>query len=80
MTPSDDIMQEAREPNPQMMFMFPIGPWHDWFAWFPVRTYDHRWAWLRSIRRRRLQTHDYLDGPMSCCWQYHRENLGGSNG
>lgn len=54
--------------EPAFMFMDPIGPWHDWFAWRPVRTYDERWVWLRTVRRRRFQTKAYLDGPLSSRW------------
>lgn len=48
-----------------------IGPWHDWFAWFPVRTYDGKWVWLRTVRRCRAQTHAYLSGPIQQWWVYH---------
>lgn len=29
-----------------------VGPWHDWFAWHPVQTYDFGWQWCRKLRRR----------------------------
>lgn len=60
------------DPNPQMMFGTPIGPWHDWFAWFPIQTYDQRFAWLRRVRRRCVQKHQYLTGA-DRWWQYHVE-------
>jgi hypothetical protein len=62
------------EPNPLPLFGDPVGPWHDWFAWFPVRTYDDQLCWLRLVRRRRIQAHHYLSGPCpSAWWQYHNE-------
>lgn len=27
------------------------GPWHYWFAWYPVRTEQHGWRWLRTVER-----------------------------
>ena len=59
------------DPNPKMMFGDPIGPWHDWFAWFPIRTFDQRFAWLRKVRRRCIQKHQYLHGGADFWWQYH---------
>lgn len=50
-------------------FMSPVGPWFRWFAWHPVRTDDRGWRWLRPVWRRRMQTHDYLDGPTLTDWQ-----------
>lgn len=48
------------------------GPWCSWFAWRPVRTVDARWAWLRTIWRRRFHTKPYLDGPQLKWWIYAR--------
>jgi hypothetical protein len=45
------------------MFGIPVAPWHRWFAWYPVRTIDGRFAWLRWIWRARYQSKAYLDGP-----------------
>jgi hypothetical protein len=53
-------------------FMFPIADWHEWFAWYPVRTWDYRWTWLQTVRRRRLQTKPDLPGPMVALWEYER--------
>lgn len=36
------------EPNPKMMFTDPVGPWHWWFAWHPVRTFDQRFEYGRK--------------------------------
>lgn len=35
------------------------GPWQYWFAWYPVRTEQHGWRWLRTVERRR-----YYPDPM----------------
>lgn len=61
------------DPNPQMFFCEPVGPWHDWFAWFPISTYDNRLVWLKTVRRRRMQKHYYLHGGPNSWWQYHEE-------
>lgn len=61
------------DPDPQLRFGFPVGPWHDHFAWFLIRTYDDRLVWLRRVRRRRIQKHFYLDGGPDSWWQYHCE-------
>lgn len=55
------------EPNPPMMFSEPIGPWHNHFAWFPVRTYDGQFVWLQEVRRRPCA----LYSNNSWFWQYH---------
>ena len=62
-----------KDPNPKMMFGDPVGPWHDWFAWFPIRTYDQRFAWFRWVRRQSVQKHQYLDGGPDFWWRYHIE-------
>jgi hypothetical protein len=55
----------------QPLFGNPIGPWHDWYAWRPVQTYDQRWVWLRKVRRRCIQKHEYLTGGgADFWWQY----------
>jgi hypothetical protein len=61
------------DPNPRMMFVDAVGPWHDHFAWLPVYTYDQRLFWLCWVRRRCMQKHTYLDGGPDFSWQYHRE-------
>ncbi|MGV2049293.1 hypothetical protein ACQZ48_04340 [Agrobacterium sp. 22-209-1] len=63
--------EQEREPNPQMMFGDPVSGWHDHFAWFPVRTYDQRLVWLRWVRRRCIQKHQYLYGGPDFWWQYY---------
>ena len=54
------------------LFGDPIGPWHEWFAWRPVRTYDHRLAWMTTVKRRRIQGHEYLShgAALDQWWQY----------
>lgn len=27
------------------------GPWHTWFAWYPVETMQHGWKWLCTVER-----------------------------
>jgi hypothetical protein len=54
----------------QPRFGNPVGPWHNWFAWKPVQTYDMRWVWLRRVRRRCIQKHEYLTGGADFWWQY----------
>jgi hypothetical protein len=27
-------------------------PWHEWYAWYPVRLKDGRWFWLETVHRR----------------------------
>jgi hypothetical protein len=61
------------EPNPQPLFGFPMGPWHDHFAWWPVRTYDGRLVWLKWVRRRGIQKLQHLDGGDDQWFQYHCE-------
>lgn len=62
------------EPNPRHVFFDAVGPWHDWFAWYPIRTYDYRLCWMRFVRRRRLQKHYWLHGGPDHAWQYHCED------
>ncbi len=48
-----------------------VGPYHRWFAWHPVNTWNCGWQWLRMVYRRRVQLKDYL--PPSAhpwWWQY----------
>lgn len=57
--------------NPIPMFGDPVGPWHKWFAWKPVKTYDQRFVWLRTVERRCIQKHEYLPhGGADFWWQY----------
>lgn len=46
------------------------GPWHRWFAWYPVRTEQHGWRWLRTVERRQLTGPIFspLDSPY--LWEY----------
>lgn len=48
----------------------PVGPWHRWFAWRPVRTVDRGLRWLRPLWRRRYQTKGHLPGP-TYHWFHH---------
>jgi len=29
--------------------------WHNWFAWYPVRTLDGSLSWLETVRRKALK-------------------------
>lgn len=45
----------------------------DWilvYAWWPTRTWDGRWAWLRPIWKRLLLSKEWLPGPYSQRWEY----------
>lgn len=55
---------------PQPQFGTPIAPFHKWFAWYPIKTYDHRIIWLRPVWRRRIQKHQHLNGGPNDWWQY----------
>lgn len=50
----------------------PIGPWHRWFAWFPIKTYDRRRVFLHYVERRCIQRHAYLSGGPDFWFQYRR--------
>jgi len=52
----------------------PISDWINWFAWYPVKTWEGEWLWLRVIERRRMRLHSYLrpDAPFYW-WQYARK-------
>lgn len=51
------------------MSVFHYGTWHQWFAWRPVNTVLHGWAWLRMVERRRW----FADVPGSPDgWDYRR--------
>ena len=48
----------------------PVGPWHKWFAWHPIQTYDFRWIWLKTVERRGVQKHSSLNGGPNHWFQY----------
>lgn len=48
-----------------------VGPWFEWFAWRPIKTYNGRTAWLRKVWKRRVQAHDYLSGPNQGSWWWY---------
>jgi hypothetical protein len=52
------------------MFMEAVAPWHYWFAWFPVKTWDGRLAWLSFVKRQRYHTNPWLDGCYFQKWVY----------
>lgn len=56
-------------------FGFPVGPWHVWFAWHPVWTWDGRLTWLRTVKRRLIQKHDHMPTECPCdWWEYERQD------
>lgn len=56
-------------------FSVPAGPWVNWFAWRPVKTWDRRWAWLRPIQRRLMIVKWHLEpGGGTEWWQYRRDD------
>jgi hypothetical protein len=64
----DGAAIQACDPRPR--FGEPIGSWHRWFAWRPVKTYDQRRAWFRFVARRCIQKHEWLYGGSDFWWQY----------
>jgi hypothetical protein len=65
-------MSMTDDDRPLMMFAQPVSGWWRWFAWYPVRTWDHRWRWLCWVKRRLMQKKPWLDGPLSRDWFQHR--------
>jgi hypothetical protein len=55
-------------PNP--LFGVPVAPWHMWFAWRPVRTWDGQIIWMRWVWRRWIQKKLHLIGATTMWWQY----------
>lgn len=51
-------------------FMEPVMDWQPCFAWWPTKTWDGRWTWLRPLWGRLLVTKPYLRGPWSSRWEY----------
>jgi hypothetical protein len=29
-----------------------LANWHNWFAWYPVKTEDDIWVWLETVQRK----------------------------
>lgn len=44
------------------MFASPIDRWRRWFAWYPVRTVNAGWLWLRTVEFRACAMHSYCEG------------------
>jgi len=59
------------DPTHKPLFGAPVSPWHWWFAWYPVKTWDGRYCWLVPVMRRRIQKHNYLDGGPNDWMEYH---------
>lgn len=62
--------RRVKVPDPKPMFGFPIGPWHDYFAWWPVKTYDNRTIWFQWVKRRCIQANDWIDTRQEHWFQY----------
>jgi hypothetical protein len=60
--------------DPLPRFGAPCGNWHRWFAWWPVKSFDQRTAWLRFVSRRCIQKHDFLTGGADFWFQYSIED------
>ena len=56
---------------PKPRFAQCVSPWHYWFAWYPIYTWDHRWIWVRTVKRRLCQPHWYLHEVPDSWFQYH---------
>lgn len=63
---------EEFQMEPVPLFGDPVGPWHRWFAWCPVDTFDGGYRWLSVVWRRRIEKHHYLPGGVDRWWQYRR--------
>lgn len=46
------------------------GPWQRWFAWYPVRTEQHGWRWLRTVERRQLTGPTFSPYDSPHLWVY----------
>lgn len=45
------------------------GPWHVWFAWYPVNTEQHGWRWLKYVQRAKHYPADVPCAP-DPSWRY----------
>jgi len=55
-----------------LLFSDIIGEPEPFFAWWPVRCYDGRWAWLCIAWRRLCLVKPIYSGPDDPFWQYAR--------
>lgn len=55
---------------PKYQFGDYVTPRHNWFAWRPVKMWWGSWVWLKTVSRRRVSKHSYLDGPDWEFWAY----------
>lgn len=46
------------------------GPWHHWFAWYPVSTQQHGWRWLRTVERRQITGPTFTPYEKPYLWEY----------
>lgn len=51
-----------------------LGPWHRWFAWYPVITMQHGRRWLRTVERALYYPPDIRCAP-DPYWVYRPTNI-----
>lgn len=62
-------MSDIIDPRQLPFFRSAYGPWQRWFAWYPVRTDQHGWRWLRTVERALYYPPDVPFAP-SPYWVY----------
>lgn len=56
--------------EPKMMFANRIGLWHKKFCWLPVKSYDNRIIWLKTVSRASYQVKAHLQGGLDQFFVY----------
>lgn len=46
------------------------GPWHAWFAWYPVETMQHGWKWLQTVEREKRYPDPLIPFAPEPYWVY----------
>lgn len=49
--------------EPAYLFQERVGPWHEKYAWRPVRLHDGFWIWRQKYRSALYQSKAHLSGP-----------------
>ena len=62
---------EVNPPKHRPMFSQYASPWHKWFAWRPVTTWDGRLVWLKVVYRRRIFPSLLIEGCADPWMEYH---------
>jgi hypothetical protein len=47
----------------KLKYADPVANEFKWFAWYPVKTLDRGWRWMRFVYKRKYALHTYLYGP-----------------